>query len=595
MPAGMQASAIIWAVAFLAAPAVLMPAQFLVKYTFLRQFFPARVEATLWSDRMLYILMSAGAVGFVAVILWDTLFPARRDAFVLTPLPVRLPVQMLGRLGGVLSFYLVFAAALNVVPAVAFPLTAMPSFLSMPRAMAGHLVATVSADAFVFFSVTALEGLVILAFGRRLAARLAAIVQAGAVLILLLTLMFMAPIREYTVHAVAAGDPNAPGLIAPLAWFLGLYEFIAGSPRGVMGTLALRGVIAAVVPTVATFAIYGFGYQRLLARAVETTQRSTRSFLSRAGARVVRTLFIRRPEQQAIASLTLRAIARSGRHSMMMSLYIGGGLALILTTLISDIARLGPQVLRDPMTAWTLRRVTPPLAPLMVPLMLSAPLGVGVRMLMTIPADMNARWILQTSALTPRGVDGAVHKTMLLLVLLPVLVVAPLSAGILWGSRMALAHAAFCGALTLVLCELLLLGFRGVPLARPYVPGKARLHMLWAAYLFGFLTYTYSMAGVERALLETGGLTYALRAAAVFVAIAAGLWLVRKLKIRELADVPYEADIPNDEQFRGFNLSEVYTAQAVAGRLEDDIDDRRHRPAGDRVGGIVIAPENGTR
>jgi hypothetical protein len=492
----------------------------------------------------------------------------------------------------VLSFYLVFAAALNVVPAVAFPLTAMPSFLSMPRAVVGHLVATTSADAFVFFSITALEGLVIIAFGRRLAARLAAIVQAGAVLILLLTLMFMGPVRDYTARAVTAGDPNAPWLIVPLGWFLGLYEFIAGSPRAMMGTLALRGLIAGVVPTAVTIAIYGFGYQRLLARAVETPQRSTRSALSRAGARIVRTIFIRRPEQQAIASFVLRAIARSGRHSMMMSLYVGGGLALILTTLISDIARLGQQVLRDPMTSWTVARVTPPLAPLMVPLMLSAPLAVGVRMLMTIPAEMNARWVLQTSALTPRRVDAAVHKTMLLLVLVPVLVVAPLSAGILWGSRMAVAHAAFCGALTLVLCELLLLGFRGVPLARPYVPGKARLHMLWAAYLFGFLTYTYSMAGLERALLESGGLTYALRGAAVFVTIAAGLWLTRKLKIRELAELPYEADIPNDEMFRGFGLSEVYTAQAVAGRLQDDIDDRRHRPPGERIGGVVVAPEN---
>jgi hypothetical protein len=242
MPAGMQASAIIWAVAFLAAPAVLMPAQFMVKYTFMRRFFPARVEASLWNDRMLYILMSAGAVGFVAVILWDTLFPARRDAFVLTPLPVRVPIQMLGRLGGVLGFYVVFVVALNVVPAIAFPITAMPSFLSMPRAMLGHVVTTASADAFVFFSVTSLQGIVILALGRRLAARLAAIVQAGAVLLLLLALMFMTPIREYTVRAVIAGDPGAPGLLSPLAWFLGLYEFIAGSPHPVMRTLALRAV-----------------------------------------------------------------------------------------------------------------------------------------------------------------------------------------------------------------------------------------------------------------------------------------------------------------------------------------------------------------
>jgi hypothetical protein len=363
-----------------------------------------------------------------------------------------------------------------------------------------------------------------------------------------------------------AGDPAAPGLLSPLAWFLGLYEFIAGSPHPVMSTLALRAVIAALVPTAATIAIYAFGYKRLLARAVETAPRSTRSFLSRAGARIVRAVFVRRPEEQAIASFTLRAIARSGRHSMMMSLYVGGALALILTTLISDITRFGQQALRDPMTSWTLFRVTPPLAPLMVPLMLGAPLAVGVRMLMTVPAEMKARWVFQTTGLTPQRVDAAVHKTMILLVCVPVLVVASSSALVLWGSPIALAHAAFCGSLTLVLCELLLFGFRGIPLARPYVPGRARLHMLWAAYLFGFFTYTYSMAALERALLESGGVDYALRAAAVFVAIAAGLWVTRKLRIRDLTDVPYEAALPDDEMFQGFNLSEIHAAQSVATR-----------------------------
>src|SRR5262249_17815150 len=161
----------------------------------------------------------AGAVGFVAVVLWDTLFPARRDAFVLTPLPVRVPIQMLGRLGGVLAFYVVFAVALNAVPAIAFPLTAMGSFLQMPRAVVGHFVATASADAFAFFSITSMQGLVILAFGRRTAARLAAVVQAAAVIGLLLTLMFMTPVRDYTAGWVRAGDPSLPGLrFAPIAW-----------------------------------------------------------------------------------------------------------------------------------------------------------------------------------------------------------------------------------------------------------------------------------------------------------------------------------------------------------------------------------------
>src|SRR5919106_861772 len=113
MPSGMQAPAIIWAAAFLVAPSLLFPVSQLYKYFFLRTYHPALVERALWSDRMLFLIMSAGAVGLVSVVLWDTLFPARRDAFVLTPMPVSLPVQMLGRLGGLMGLCLIFIVGLN--------------------------------------------------------------------------------------------------------------------------------------------------------------------------------------------------------------------------------------------------------------------------------------------------------------------------------------------------------------------------------------------------------------------------------------------------------------------------------------------------
>ena len=46
---------------------------------------------------------------------------SRRDAFVLAPLPVPLPVQMLGRLLGLGSFCVLFILLLNGIPAIAFP------------------------------------------------------------------------------------------------------------------------------------------------------------------------------------------------------------------------------------------------------------------------------------------------------------------------------------------------------------------------------------------------------------------------------------------------------------------------------------------
>ena len=74
-------------------------------------------------------------MGLVSVVLWDTLFPASRDAFVLTPLPVALPVQMLGRLGGLVALCVVFIVALNAVPAVTFPVV---SSTGLRRADPGH-------------------------------------------------------------------------------------------------------------------------------------------------------------------------------------------------------------------------------------------------------------------------------------------------------------------------------------------------------------------------------------------------------------------------------------------------------------------------
>jgi len=570
MPTGMQATAIIWAAAFLVGPSVLMPVNKMAKYAFLYRHFPQRVEAALWDDRMTFLLLSAGAMGMIAVVLWDTLFPARRDAFVLTPLPVPLPIQMLGRLGGVLALYAVFAVGLNVMPAILFPFVSMNVVARIPRAVAGHLIAGSAANAFVFFGVTAVQGAVILAFGRRVAMRLAAIVQAVAVLVVLLTLMFMSQIREFVLRAVSAGDSGARALRLPVAWFFGLYEWIAGTNRPLMGPLALYAVAAAAVPVVVTIAVYAFGYRRLLIRAVETPTRSTRSWGTRAAARVVRTTVVRRPEEQAIVSFALRAMSRSGRHSMLMAIYVGVALALVTTVLISDFARFGQDALISPLIEWH-RRVGPPYAVLMTPLMLSAALAVGVRVVLGIPAEMPARWIFQTTALAARRANGAVHKAMLLLVMPPVVVVAALSGSVLWGVEIAAPHAAFCAALTLALVELLLLGFRGVPLTRPYVPGRSRILVLWAFYLSAFLTYTYSMAALERDLFVFGGPTSVVHAAEVFTGIAFALWIWRAVKIRALDDVPYEAAEPDDQMFQGFNLSEIHAAQSVATRHDSAV------------------------
>jgi hypothetical protein len=120
----------------------------------------------------------------------------------------------------------------------------------------------------------------------------------------------------------------------------------------------------------------------------------------------------------------------------------------------------------------------------------------------------------------------------------------------------------FCTGLTLLLCELLLGSFSGAPMTRTYVPGRSRFHMLWGLYLTGFTTYCYSATALETRLLAHGGMVIA---SGTFVAIALGLWLRRKLKVRKLEEVSFEFEVP-DEMFQGFNLTETYAAQSVAPR-----------------------------
>jgi hypothetical protein len=114
---------------------------------------------------------------------------------------------------------------------------------------------------------------------------------------------------------------------------------------------------------------------------------------------------VRRPEEQAICAFVLRAIARSGRHSMLMSIYSGGGARADDHRVLPDLIRFGSSALGEP-------RV-PTLA---LPLILSAALAVGVRIIITIPAEMGARWIFQTAGDCAARADAAATRRMLLVV-----------------------------------------------------------------------------------------------------------------------------------------------------------------------------------
>ena len=117
----------------------------------------------------------------------------------------------------------------------------------------------------------------------------------------------------------------------------------------------------------------------------QTPARSTSSGLSTAVSAVVRLTFVRHPVEQALSAFTLRVLTRSRRHRMLLSIYVGGALALIAAALLPEILTGRAGVFRQP-TVGTLA----------APLILSAALAVGFRTLLAIPVDLPARWVFQT-------------------------------------------------------------------------------------------------------------------------------------------------------------------------------------------------------
>ncbi len=555
MPQGMQASATIWAAAFLASPALFLSAQFLGKYTFLQRYYPHVLERAYWSDHGLFILLSCGALAIVCVVMWDTLFPVRRDVFVLGSLPVAPRVQAVGRLGGLLGLFVVFAAALNVVPAVIYTMISALSVSSFFRGAPAHLTATLAADAFVFFGLTMVQGVLLVCVGRRAVERVAPVLQTGTVLVVLLALLFIGPLREATAIALERGNAADPILRwFPLAWFVALYEVIIGTSRPIMAPLAVRAATWALVPLIVTIALYILAFRRLCARAIETPERSAAFPLSRVVSATIRTLLVRHPAEQAICAFTLRVLARSRRHRMLMAIYVGGALALITTAILPVFLSKAASMFE-----------TPTVASLAPPLILSAALAVGFRSLLAIPVDLPARWVFRTCQLTPARVGGGVHKAGLLVVVLPVGIVAWTSAAVFWDMSIAWRHTVFCSALSLFLLELLLLKSGGMPFAKQYIPGASRFHVLWPFYFSCFLAYTYSSAEAERQMLAGGSITPAVT---VIVIIAICLAAMRWWKLWHTPELSFEVEIP-DETFRGFNLSEGLAAHAVATHQAD--------------------------
>jgi hypothetical protein len=482
------------------------------------------------------------ALAFVALVVWEGIFPDRRDSRILSPLPIAAPTFVVARLAALAGFFGLFAVGSTVLPSFAFTTVGNPL---------AHFVALVALDAFAFFSIVALQCILLNVVGRAAAQRLALVLQVLIVIVLLQVPVLPANHRQ--PGAVAAG----PAWWLPSLWFVGLYEVLSGSGTAAARPLASVAALSAIGLPFLTVLLYAGTYRRLLRRAIEgdppPATPGAAFELPRALVRRFVVFAVPNAVARAVCLFTIHTMARSRRHKMLLAMYLGVAAALILSVVV-------PRALLRGLEGFA----RPDAALLALPLVLMFMTLVAIRSLIRIPVEIQASWIfrLREPADHNAAVGGVAHA-MTLSGVLPVTLLTGGVAGLLWGPALALRHAAYCAALGLLLTHALLITFNRFPFICPYVPGSSRIRMLWPLYLTFFSTYSYTMGRVEVRLLRNDANLY--EALAIVLAIAGALVVVRRVLLRHWIGFAFEVPDSN-AMFEGFHLSERLAAERARGR-----------------------------
>jgi hypothetical protein len=235
--------------------------------------------------------------------------------------------------------------------------------------------------------------------------------------------------------------------------------------------------------------------------------------------------------QTAIGQFSVRTLARSRQHRLILGFYLGIGLAFTCLLLKGSANVTGDPVYGESIQLW--------IASIMVIVLAT----LGTRVAFALPLDLRANWIFRVI-----GVRGglqtlaASRRALLLLSVAPVwLVTAAVCLG-LWPGRQNAGHLAVLGLLGMILADICLLRFRKIPFTCSWLPGKSYFHMVFLGAI-GVLVVGRNAAMLERqALQETGSMTVML--ALLVVACVCVRRTAMALAKREEQELRFEDEEP---------------------------------------------------
>jgi hypothetical protein len=435
--------------------------------------------------------------------------------------------QSIARLAALTRFFTMFAVAVSVPTAVAFTFVTAgdASLAEVGARIAGHIAATLLGAAFVFFSLVAAQ-LALAAAGGPAAVRVATWpLQAAALVAMVGALSFTTRLADVLVAPDASASPWVSW--NPAAWFIGMYRWLAGDPRQVFASLALRGVLASALAVVTTLVAYPMAYQRCVQQAI-AGEGQRAGWWSGAVMRLWQralALRLRTPLERGLASFITATLTRSPAHRFLIGGYFG---VALLCALPMMPRLLGPASTVSAEYAW-----------FSVPLGLLCWMAAAMRVAMMLPVEPGANWIVQlTEPVDKRRVLSTAA------IVIESAVVIPLAAG--FGAGAAVAGGVSLGAMVvlvvlgtgLALVQVLTLALRTVPCTCTYRPGQLRLRMLWPVYLLTWTLIAYRLPYVAVWALDDPSRSLGLVTALVAAGLGLRLW--RLARARRLQSFIYD-------------------------------------------------------
>jgi predicted permease len=440
----------------------------------------ARLMTLAWLDEEFLIGTTMAIAGLFTLLAWNSVLPDRRDSLVLGPLPVRIRTLCQAKAAALLTSLGVSVVAINAFTGIAYPavIAAHPGFFAFVRCLAAYWITMAAAGLFMCCALLAIQGIASQVFSYRLFQRVSSFLQLAAFFVILAVYFLKPPLA--TVAKLTA--PQNQRLIEwlPTYWFLGLFQELNGPLHPVFASLAARALWSLLTVVSVAAVTYLLAFQHGLRRILEQPDIATGD-RSRPPSRVVTAIaakLLAKPLDRAIVLFTARGIARSRQHRLILAAYSGIALAIALVYLKS--------YLYGTLLPWDDRDV-PLLAPSVVLLVFAV---VGARAIFALPISLPANWIFRITAVhSPQAYFAAVRKSLAAVAVTPVLLVCAAVYWFLFPGRKGIEHVVILSILAVILLERSLYGFRKIPFACSYLPGKANLKVKLGVYgiLFLFL------------------------------------------------------------------------------------------------------------